>query len=281
MAPSTILGIIFALTSAFVWGSGDFSGGLASRRSDHFQALILAAPSGLVVVALLSVVRGEWPLSPEGLGWSVAAGASGAVGMAALYRGLAVGSAAFVAPIAAVIGALLPVLFGAWLEGMPALAQLAGFLVGTGGISLVIRASAGEKASTRQDVWLATAAGLGFGGFFVLIGQVDRGSIFSPLVVVKAITTALAMTMLLVRGQRVPGPASNPTALLAGILDAGGSVFYMLARRFTRLDVAAVLSSMYPVSTVMLASLILRESVTRAQWLGVALCVLAVALIAM
>ncbi len=279
MLSSYAFGVVFALISALVWGSADFSGGVAARRSNSLQVLTLAAPSGLIVLAIFSIVRGEWPLSPESFGWSMAAGASGAMGMAALYHGLARGSTALIASTAAVIGALVPVLFATVLEGMPALTQLAGFLVGIGGIWLVTKTSSGHKTRVRQDIWLAIVAGVGFGGFFVLIDQVDQGKIFSPLVVTKAMMFSLSIVMLLARGQGLPGPGSNPIALLAGVLNAGGTAFYMLARELIRLDVAAVLSSMYPVGTVVLAGLILHESITPAQWLGVVLCVLAVILI--
>jgi drug/metabolite transporter (DMT)-like permease len=200
--------------------------------------------------------------------------------MAALYRGLALGNTALIAPTAAVLGALTPVLFGIAAEGLPSPAQLAGFAAGMGGIWLVTRGAGADGGAVRQGLLLAVVAGVGFGGFFVAIGQTGgAGLLFFPLAVAKATGFVLVTASLLARKAPTPAPQRNPIALLAGVLDAGGSIFYMLARAFTRLDVAAVLSSMYPVVTVILASLLLRETITRVQWLGIALCVLAVTLI--
>jgi drug/metabolite transporter (DMT)-like permease len=130
----------------------------------------------------------------------------------------------------------------------------------------------------------AIVAGLGFGGFFILIAQVGPGPVFTPLILARGVTFLAALAMLL--RQRPPLPqglraavAGHPMALLAGVLDAGGNVFYLFATQFTRLDVAAVLASLYPVTTVVLAHLLLRERAGVAQWAGVGLCVVAVVLI--
>lgn len=126
---------------------------------------------------------------------------------------------------------------------------------------------------------LAFLSGIGFGGFFVFIAQVDRGQVFAPVLVARIVTLCIAFVMLKLRRIPTPGLTSNPIALLAGVLDTGGNVFYLLATQFTRMDVAAVLSSLYPASTVFLATIILKEKVTRAQWVGVGVCLAAVVLI--
>jgi drug/metabolite transporter (DMT)-like permease len=280
MIPADLLGVLFALISAFVWGSGDFSGGLATRRSSQFHVLALAALSGILMLLIFALLWGETLPSSTSAFWAGMAGLSGAIGITALYRGLSLGNAAVVAPTAAVVSAALPVLFSALTEGLPRPAQLAGFGLAILGIWLVSTSSNGVGAS-RQGIGLAFIAGLGFGGFFILIAQVEADLVFGPLVVARAVMLGAALFLLLLRRMPIPALTSNPTALLAGLLDAGGNIFYLLAQQFTRLDVAAVLSSLYPATTVLLAYLILKENVSGFQWLGAALCLAAVILIAL
>lgn len=273
------LGVLFALASAAVWGAGDLGGGLAARRSHQFQVVALSAVSGLVVLIACWVARGE-PFPPmAAVMWAVLAGLSGVFGIAALYRGLSLGNAALVAPTAGVVGALLPVAFNLVKEGWPSPFQVAGFACAMAGIWLVAKSSR-ATAESIEGLRIALLAGLGLGGFLVLIAQVPGTLVFGPLAVARVVGLAVSLLVLVGRELPVPVPWSNPLALGAGILDAGGTVFYVFAKQYTRLDVAAVLSSLYPVSTVLLARFLLKEHVTVAQGFGVALCLAAVALIA-
>ena len=274
---STELGVLLALASALVWGSGDFAGGVAARRSHQFQVLVLSALSGLVMLVVCGAIRHETFPPPSSLAWAATAGLSGAGGIAALYRGLAIGSAAIVAPTAAVITAALPVVFNGLTAGLPRPSQLAGFVVAIAGIWLVARTS--ESSRSNDGLRLAVVAGVGFGGFLILIAQVHSELVFLPLAVTRAMTLVAALVLLLARGVAIPAVTANPIALLAGVLDAGGNVLFLFARQFTRLDVAAVLSSFYPVATVVLSRIILHERVTTTQWVGAIVCLAAVALI--
>lgn len=273
------LGILFALTSAVVWGSGDFSGGYASRRSSAFQVLVLSAISGLLVLVLAALVWRETFPSLPGIIWSMLAGASGALGIAALYRALAIGPAALVAPLAAVISAMAPVMYTGATSGLPGMPKLAGFGLAMAGIWLVSAVSGGEGKSSRQGILLAVLAGIGFGGFFTFLGLVEPGKIFTPIILSRCLT--LLTGLVLLRVNRLPFPAltSNRYALLAGLLDAGGNLFYILARQYTRLDIAAVLASLYPASTVVLAAIVLKEKISPRQGLGVLVCLGAIGLI--
>jgi drug/metabolite transporter (DMT)-like permease len=276
--PALPAGVFFALASAAVWGAGDFSGGLAARRSHQLQVLVLSALSGLVMMIVLAVAWGERLPGGDTILWAALAGASGAVGIAALYHGLSLGNAAAVAPTAAVISAAVPVLFTAAFGTPPGAVQLVGFLMAMAGIWLV--AAAGSSRTGRDGLRSAIVAGLGFGGFFVLLGQIEESGVFAPLVVSRAVAVAGGALMLASRGMPMPSLFSNPVGLLAGLLDAGGNVFYLLAQQHTRLDVAAVLSSFYPVTTVLLAWIVLKERVAARQWAGAALCLAATFLIA-
>lgn len=274
-----LTGVLLALGSAAVWGTGDFCGGRASTRLDAYQVLGLSALSGLVMLVLLTVGTGEVLQPWRALLPAVGAGLSTSLGIACLYRGLSLGAAAVVAPTAAVVAALMPVLYSTVTAGAPRTSQVVGFLLALAGIFLVAR-SAQDGAATQSGVRLGVLSGLGFGGFLVLIAQAPAGSVYVPLAVSRTVMFLVSLGLLARRGLPFPRVTSSPLALLAGMLDATGTALYLLAQGYVRLDVAAVLSSFYPAATVVLARLLTDEHVSRAQWAGAALCVGAVALIA-
>lgn len=277
--PPDALGVLFALTAAAVWGSGDFSGGLATRRHGSFQVLALSSLTGIVILVAGALLWRESMPSGESILWAVLAGGAGAVGIASLYRALSLEQAATVAPLTAVISAALPVLFGVFTEGLLAPAQMLGIVLAFAGIWLVSQPAQVELALSQRGLVLACLAGLGFGCFFVLIAQVEDGKVFTPLVIARLVSLAAAMVMVRLRRLSFITPAANPIAILAGVLDAGGNIFFLLAQQFTRLDIAAVLASLYPASTVILAALLLQEKISRNQWIGVVICLGAVVLI--
>lgn len=279
--PYDALGILFALTAAAVWGSGDFSGGLATRRHSPFQVLALSSLTGLVLLVGCALLWRETPPSGMSMLWAVLAGGAGAVGIASLYRALSMAQAATVAPITAVISAALPVFFSAATEGLPAPLQMLGIVLAFGGIWLVSQPEQAEHALSQRGLLLAVLAGLGFGCFFILIAQVEDGKVFTPLVIARLVSLAAALLMARLRRLPILSPAANPTAILAGLLDAGGNIFFLMAQQFTRLDIAAVLASLYPASTVILAALLLHERISRSQGIGVVICLGAIVLISL
>jgi drug/metabolite transporter (DMT)-like permease len=278
MLATNLIGIFFAVVSAVSWGSGDFSGGQATRKSHQYQVLVLAAFSGMVVLAISAIIQGE--RMPPGITifWAAMAGLAGALGMAALYRALSMGNTASVAPTSAITCAALPVIFGLITEGLPDTSQLAGFAVAFMGIWLVSRSPNTREKHIREGMMLAFLSGIGFGGFFVFIAMVEKGQVFIPVLIARSVTLIVALIMLGVRRLPLPNPGSNPFALLAGLLDTGGNVFYLLATQFTRLDIAALLSSFYPAMTVILARVILKEIISKTQLAGMLLCLVALGL---
>jgi drug/metabolite transporter (DMT)-like permease len=280
MPSSHPIGVILAIASAASWGTGDLCGGVASRRAAVFQVVALASLTGIVLIAVLALARGETFPDAAGVMWSLLAGLVGFVGLAALYAGLSRGSASIVAPTAGVVGAIVPVLFGAIRDGLPGAFAIGGFAVGVAGIWLVTRSSRG-RAAIDSGLALAVLAGTGFGGFYVLITFAGPNLFFTPALIAKSVTFAAAVAILALRRQSLPSPLANPIALAAGALDSGGNILYLMAKEFTRLDIAAVLSSMYPAATVLLAAVLLRDRVSRTQWAGLALCLCALALIAL
>ena len=279
MLPADFMGSIFALTSAALWGSGDFSGGLAARKSNQYQVLMLAALSGMVVLVVCTLVRGEGIPTWNSVFWGALAGAAGALGMGSFYHALSMGNTASVAPTSALTCAALPVLFGSITAGLPKYPQLGGFVLAFLGIWLLSKSPSRGEKTFKEGMLLAFLSGIGFGGFFIFIAQVDKGQVFAPIFIARTVTLCIALLMLGLK--RIPSPrlTSNPIAILAGILDTSGNVFYLLATQFTRLDIAAVLSSLYPAGTVILATVILKEKASLAQWSGATLCLLAVVLI--
>lgn len=298
--PHNFLGLFFALTSALVWGSGDFSGGFATRKSNPYHVLALSTFSGIGLLGICALIWQETFPAWKSVGWAILAGVWGMIGLAALYSALSKDDAARVAPVSAVIGAAIPVGFSALTLGLPAPLKLVGFALAFVGIWLVSQGNSQRwgglegrsflafvraqvhptwRALSRPGFLLACLAGVGFGGYFILIAQVEAGKVFTPLVIAR--TTAFLISMGIVRFYGLPFPKLNasPIGLLAGVLDAGGNIFYLLAQQYARLDVVVVLTSLFPATTVLLSALLLKEKVSRGQWVGVAGCLLAIGLI--
>ena len=277
--PSALGPTLLGLISAASWGGGDFCGGLATKRSPALGVLALGFASGLAIVVAVALALGEPLPAPASLRWAVAAGVSGAVGLGALYRGLATGRMAVVAPVSAVLAAAVPAAWGALTEGVPPGSKLLGFALALAGIWLVART--GGRDGDRRGIPLALLAGLGFGGFMVLMHAGAQGGTFWPIAAARGTSLALVLATALVRrGRWAPTGRGLPLALLSGALDAGGNAFFVLSGQAGRLDMAAVLASMYPASTIVLATLLLGERVTWPQGAGIAALLAAIALIA-
>jgi drug/metabolite transporter (DMT)-like permease len=271
-------GVILALCSAFVWGSGDFCGGRATARHDRFQVLGLSALAGLALLGAAALMTAEKSPSMAAVLWSAVAGLAGAAGIVALYSGLALGSSATVAPLAAVVAAASPVAYAAILQGVPKAGQVGGFALALVGIGLVSRSAAGS-ATSRAGVRLGALAGVGFGGFLILIAQVPHASVFLPLLTARAVMLAVAVVVMAIRRTRLFPARPHPMAFAAGFLDAGGNILYVLAEHTARIDIAGVLSSLYPVATVLLSRIILGERIAPSQWVGATACLVAILLI--
>lgn len=274
--------VVFGLLSAVTWGAGDFCGGLASKRTNVYAVVITSQAIGIGLLLGLAFVFGETFPPGRDLIWGAGAGMAGAVGLLALYRGLASGRMGLVAPISAVGAAALPVIFAAFLQGLPGLLTLIGFAVALGGIWLLSRPTSATTAAFHlKDLGLPAAAGLGFGLFFVLIDQANNHSTFWPLIAARLASLTLITLIARVNRQSVrPERSQLGLVALSGALDAGGNAFFSLAVQAGRLDVASVLSSLYPASTVLLAWWFLKERLSGGQLAGVVATLTAIALIA-
>lgn len=270
----------FGLLAAASWGAGDFTGAVASRRSSLFSLLFFMRVVEFgILVALAFVVREPLP-SPSALAWGGAAGFCGGLALAALYRALSMAPMGLSAPLSAVIAASVPVLFAAVTEGLPSTYRLVGFALALAGVWLIARPSNGGH--TNQGLTFAVLAGVGFGLFYIFLRQAGTSSVFWPLAMALFVSLIQTVVILLIwrKMWQRPGVAAMRLAVLAAVLDVGGNVFYVLASREGRLDVAVILSSLYPAFTVLLAFVILREHLSRAQWIGVFAVLTAIPLVA-
>ena len=270
--------VLFGLLASLSWGSGDFSGGLASRRVHVFSVVLAVYVVGVVLLPVLALAWAEPLPSWRDALWGAVAGLAGTVGLTAFYRSLAIGRMGINAPITSVLAAALPVIFSAISEGLPRPLQMAGFALALLAVALVSRP---EKASGRPEgLGLALLAGLGFGSFFILIGQVSAHAIFWPLTASRIASLIFMIVFMRVRGEALlPKKPVFPLLLIAGTLDVAGNVFFVLATHSGRLDVASILSSLYSAVTILLAAIILRERVSRIQGMGIVLALGAILLI--
>ena len=274
------LALLFGLASALAWGAGDFSGGLATKRGNVYSVVLVSQIVGGIFLVLLALVFRE-TIPPTGdFLYGALAGVAGVIGLLALYSGLAHGRMGIVAPLTAVASAAIPILYSLFVEGLPPTSQIAGF-----GLALIavwlLSGAIGDMAVQRVELGYSLLAGTGFALFFILIDQANETAVFWPLTAARTASVSCLAIYIAVRGiwQRPTGD-QVPLVALAGLLDALGSAFFALSARFGRLDIAALLASLYPVTTVLLAQIVLQERLNRPQWTGVVAALLALILIA-
>jgi drug/metabolite transporter (DMT)-like permease len=231
-----------------------------------------------LILVSTALIRGEPFSGPADLMWGALAGVLVMAGYGFLLGGFASGSMGIVAPVSGVLATAIPVIFSAFTEGLPGRVQLLGFGLALVSIWMLSRP---EGSGTRPaGLGMALLAGVGFGGFFTALDQVGESAIFWPLAAGR-LTACLLMVAFALFTRRSLFPKVPPLALLAllGLLDVGGNLFFLLAVQTGRLDVAAVLASLYPAITAVLAWLITKEHMARLQVIGAAVAVVAIALI--
>lgn len=278
MFGTTLLSAALGLASAAAWGAGDFCGGLATRRAGLYPVVIGSQLIGLILMAVLALAAGERVPPLASLAVCGLAGVLGAVGLLALYRALAEGRMGLAAPVSGVLTAALPVAAAGFLEGWPGWLKLAGFGLALLGVWLISRGPG--SAFQVRGLGLPILAGLGFGLFIILISRANAGAVFWPLAAARAASLCmLAGAAAYARQPALPGRGQLGLVACSGVLDSGGNAFLVLAAQAGRLDVAAVLSSLYPASTVLLAWSILKEHLSRRQSLGVLAALAAIVMI--
>lgn len=284
MNPATV-----ALASAACWGSSDFLGGVTARRISPYLAVAIAHTISLSVIATIIVSFGLHAPAHPLLILGLAGGLFGGGGLMLFYQALSTGGMGITAAAAGVLTAAVPMLFGLRAEGLPTLRQLIGFALAI--IAIWLIASAPGRVNKRT-LWLGCVSGVCFGVYFVLLKLASSGgpaaNIPWAMAMSRVTSTSLALAFCLWSALKAkPDAMANrwggrtfALAAAVGLLDTGGNVFYMFATRMGRMDVAAVLSSLYPAATILLAAWLLKERTTRTQTIGMVLAIGAVALIA-
>lgn len=282
---TSLLPIIYGLGAATAWGAADFAGGLASRRSANALAVVFHAEwIGMVGVFAVATFSGQPSMSLIGWGFAMLAGMLGTIGLVVLYKAMAEGQMSIAAPVSALLAASLPVLVGSLREGFPGWVTLFGFILALAAVWVI---SAGESGSLRptikgwKELQMPFLSGVGFGLYFILIHQAGQESTLWPLVGSRL----GGMLMLLVFALFARPSLSLarpvwPIVLVNATLDVTANGLYILSAQIGRLDVAAVLGSLYPGLTVLLAWLLLKERVNRLQLVGILVALAAIGLIA-
>ena len=295
---------ILALAAALLYGTADFLGGVASRRASVFAVLALTVPAGAVVMLLVALLGqvpaiggllghgglgspasvGDW----SAVGWAAASGVCGAAGLVAFYAGFATAPISVVAPVAALVSAVLPV--GVAIIGgeRPAATVIAGGLICLVAVVLVSAQPADHGGGWRlitperlRALGYGAAAGAGFGLFFIFLKNAGQSGVLWPVAISRSAGTVVAFGIALVTRTRPPWSRGGITgiALISGAIDAAANVCYVLATRAGLFGLAVVITSLYPGMTVLLARVVLGERMRWLQRAGLLLAAVGVVLV--
>jgi len=305
MAPALSANVVLALAAAASWGGGDFSGGMGVKATGGTTAgalrvvLIAHASSLAVLLAILALRHAPLPHGVP-LVWGLVAGVTAGVSLTAFYIALARGAMGGSAALSGLLAAAIPAAVSSVLEGVPAPLRIAGFVLALVAIWLIAAGPSPESGhavdgsepteSSRATLVLALIGGVGFGIYFVALRLANPLGVVEPVALARSaslVTCALLLLVVTLRSKRarVAEPAAKLTrmvivwALGVALLDTGGNLLLIAATRTGRLDIAAVLASLYPAGTILLAAWHLHERPTRRQLTGMAIAAAAVVMI--
>ncbi len=277
------MAIILSLLAAIAYGAGDFAGGLVSKRNVVLRVVVLSQLIGIVPLIVAFAALNEASATPTDLLWGAGAGVGGSTGVILLYRGLAIGRMSIVAPITAVETAALPVIFGLVTGERPSTVAMIGVGVAVAAVALLSSApDRGEVADGRASgLPEALGAGFAFAVFFIMLDGAGDDSGMWPALSMRITSLLLvAVVVIVTRTTLRPTPGTTFGIALAGILSVAADVSFLLSTRHGLLSVVAVITSLYPAVTVVLARAILKERLLQIQVVGLALGAIAVTLIA-
>lgn len=273
--------VVLGMLASLGWGTADFGGGLSSKTAPVLGVLGWSQVASIVIATPIAFVAHEPAMASTDILISIGGGFLGALGLALLYRGLAVGRMGVVAPVAAVLTATLPVVYGFAIQGIPSVLAVAGIGLAIVSVILVSRAPRPEGDDRPSGLGYALAAGTTFGLFTISASFFGDGLIMSPVVVIRVTSVIVIAAFLLIRrGEwRVPRRLW-PVIFAVGVIDMAATASYFGAIAIGPLAIAAILASLYPVVTTILATVVLRERVTRGHVIGILAAGAAVVLIA-
>ncbi len=289
------MAIVFSVLCAVVYGASDFCGGLASRRTATLGVVFASQGVGFVLLLALMPWFGGAPLEGDWL-WGAACGVAGAGALLLLYRGLAIGTMGIVSPVAALLAALVPIAYGVALRGeRPTWLTIVGIafaLVAVVCVSISPGAPASADAHVEPNVRPAFAlppgvpeaigAGICFGLIFITLAQTRAAAGLTPLLVARLTTVVLVALLGIAGGNARDLRVARPALVAVGVcgaLDVTANICYVLAVHSGLISIVAVISSLYPASTLALAAIAFGERLVRVQWAGVVLALAGVAAI--
>jgi drug/metabolite transporter (DMT)-like permease len=273
--------VVFALLTAVVYGIADYSGGRGSRLASSFTVTFVGQCAGFVGVLMLALFIGDPVPSGHDLFISAAAGVAGSLGLLGFYRAMASGSMTIVAPITALVGTTIPVIWGLVGGERPGFISYVGMVVAVFAVVLVTDAlGVQDKRTPLNIVVLAVIAGACFATIFIAFDHVSSDAGLWPLLALRSVSLPIVFGVVLATRHplRTKGEATR-WALTSGILDSAANGFYLIAARHGLLSVVAVIASLYPVSTLVLATSLDKEKLHPAQWVGVGLALVALVLV--
>jgi drug/metabolite transporter (DMT)-like permease len=284
---------LLGLAAAVLWGGGDFSGGMGVKHaggsmSAALRVILLSHFASFCVLFSIAYLRGDAFPHGAALAWGLAAGVTGGLSLMCFYVALSRGAMGASAALSGLLAAAIPAAVSAGMEGSPGLLRIVGFLVAGVAIWLIAAGPNAEaKPADAGTVWLAVAGGVGFGVYFVALRLAGTAGVMWPLATARM--GSITVCTLLVAGMALRSRTGGATvvvtkkvvfwAMATALLDSSGNLLFIAATRAGRLDVAAVLASLYPASTILLAAWTLHERPTRRQGVGMAVAAAAVVMI--
>jgi drug/metabolite transporter (DMT)-like permease len=266
-----------ALAASLSWGVGDFVSSFKSRTLGVLGVLVPGQIAGLVLIAAIVAARGRgWPGAHVLL--AMPSAVAGTIGLAAFLRGMRAGAISVVAPLAG-LSAVVPVLFGVAAGDRLGAATAGGIATAISGVVLASREPGGAGARLASGAGWGLVAAVGWGLYFPALHAASRVDPYWAVLVFRCTSVTLTVGALLVLRASLPPGREVPLVLVAGLLDVGGNLLYGLASQRGLVSTVSVLASLYPIVTVALAMVLLRERVSRLQLAGVALTFAGIGLI--
>jgi drug/metabolite transporter (DMT)-like permease len=277
-----VIAIVLGLAASLSWGVADFIGGLQSRRMPVVAVVLGSQLAGLMVVTAIVAIRGEAPPGGDFAIYAALSSVGGIIGLTAFYKALSIGAMGVVAPLSST-AALIPLVVGLASGDRPSALQGAGVALAVGGVVLASRESSEEAKGSHvvsAGVGYALLSAVGFGCFFVAIDRASNSDVIWAVCVNRTVSALLLGAALLITRPHVGlRPADMRTLAIVGVLDVAANGFFAVASTKGLVSVVAVLASLYPVVTVVLARVVLKERLHPIQRFGAFAALAGVALI--